>query len=638
MRTRWMAAGLTALAWCVAGAGAQDLTVLVDLSEVHRKLIRSYTTIHEAAPGGMVVWYPKFVPGNHAASGPIRNVAGFTARDEAGRVLEWRRDPMEPCRVTVQTPAGHSGAVIIETVYIASQPWHMSRSSDSYGFADFGAINWNTLVWYPEGADCTELTVEAHVESVRFKRYGCSLPGHTERSWDVPGLTWTGPLTQLIDSPVMFGEHLTRTAIPLPDRWPEHVFWLNAASAKNAELPAWMVERMRRMAHEAALIFGKFPRSEYHFLCMADDSLDFGLEHADCTFISADTDAFGGREEPGEGSIEGGMRHLTVIPHEYIHAWCGKLRAPEGLIHADYHTPVDGSLLWVYEGLTTYYTQVLAARAGMITEEEFKQWVLDRVVLFSRQKGRHWRSVLDTAMDVEHVRARSEHWGDLRRGADYYSNAALFWLEADALIRADTKGERSLDDFCRAFFGVEALPVGKQATYTRGDVVRTLGEIDGQRDWEALIRERIETPDADLSFGPMLATLGLRVGAADEPSAIWQKFHKESGAGADRRHSIGVSINDQGEITGVVPGSAADSAGLGPGMRILAVDGWVYSKERLDEAIAERRALELSVAWGERVNTATIEYTGGPAWPVWELLKGRNDVLGAIARARVGEE
>ncbi|MCA9280997.1 MAG: hypothetical protein H6812_03070 [Phycisphaeraceae bacterium] len=641
MRIRSFLLGLiAALAACMQ-AYAQDMTVVVDLSEAPRKLIYAQQTINNVPAGDLVLWYPKYVPGNHAASGPIRNVAGLEVRDADGRTLEWNRDVLDPYRIVVHVP--DAGAVTIRTTYIASQPWHMSRSSDSYGFANFGAINWNTLVWYPEGEDCTRITVEAHVESPKFSEFGCSLAGHTARSWDVPGLTWTGPLTELIDSPVIWGEHLKRYNIPLPDRWPQHVLWINAARAQDTQLPEWMMERLRLMAHEAALIFGKFPRSEYHILCMADDSFNFGLEHATCTFLSAETDAFSGATEPKEGSLEGGMRHLTVIPHEYIHAWCGKLRAPHGLIHTDYHTPVDGSLLWVYEGLTTYYTQVLAARSGMTSEAEFKQWVLDKVVQYERQAGRAWRSIEDTARDVEHVRDRSDHWGDLRRGADYYSNAALFWLEADAMIRADSDGTQSLDDFCKTFFDVGgggALPIGKQATYTRDDIVRTLASVDADRYWDALIRQRIEEPATDLKFTPMLDLLGLKVLKADEPSAISKKIHPEKGASANRLHSIGMSINESGEITVIVPGSSADKAQLAEGMRIIAVDEWVYSKDRLDEAISAARLsgdIVLTVAWGEQVTRRPVHYTAGPAWPVWGEIAGREDVLGAIAKARVGE-
>lgn len=633
-RTRWFSAAASAMLFGQAAAASPDITLRVDLRDAPRRLIHATETIHGVQPGRLAIWYPKYVPGNHAASGPIRNVAGFEARDAQGRTLAWDRDPADAYRIVIETPEG--GDVTIETVYIASQPWHMSRSSDTYGFPNFGALNWNTIVWYPQGSDCTELEVEASLESPFMNEFGCSLPGHTMRLGESVTLNWTGSLTELIDSPVIFGEHLTRHNIPLPDRWPEHVMWINAATQEDAELPDWMMERLRRMVHEATLIFGKFPRSEYHILCMADDSLSFGLEHATCTFLSAATDAFSRDSEPSDD--EGGMRHLTVIPHEYIHVWCGKLRAPEGLIHPDYDTPVDGTLLWVYEGLTTYYTQVLAARSGMKSEAEFKQWVLDTVMRYARQEGRRWRSVEDTARDVEHVRGGSDHWGDLRRGADYYSNAALFWLEADALIRAETGGERSLDDFCKAFFDVEALPIGKQATYTRGDVVATLAAAAPGRDWDALIRERIESPDEDLSFSPLLEALGVRVIRSPEPSAIHKKLHKES-KGADRRHSIGLALDEHGAVTAVVPGSAADGAGFAQGMKVIGVGGWVYSKHRLDDAIVDpdrTGRIELTVQWADRLEPRTIEYSGGPAWPVWGRIAGREDVLGQIAKPRLG--
>lgn len=608
-------------------ASDADMRIVADLRESHRKIMRSTITLPDVRSGELVLWYPLFVPGNHAPAGPIQNIAEFRVLDAQGREIEWNRDPAEAARIVIEVPRESAGDLTIETAYLASQPWHMSRSSDSYGFGNFGAVNWNTLVWYPEGEELRDFEVDVEVLLPEGHRHAWSL-GETE----VQGV----PFMELIDSPIIFGRHLNSYELPAPeDGYPPHYIHLVSEEQQNAELPDWMIGPLAELTRQGRLVFGDFPREEYHYLTMVDSSLSFGLEHAESTFISARTTAFSEADEPDEH--DAGMGHLGVIPHEYIHVWCGKLAAPEGLVRENYHDPVDSTLLWVYEGLTSYYDDVLSARSGMTTPEQYRERVLSAIERYENQPGRAWRPVVDTARDVVSVRRSSPAGNELRRGADYYGEAALFWMEADAIIRRGTNGRRSLDDFCKAFFDVRVQPVGDQATYERDDVVRALRRVHAGQDWDALIRARIERPVEDLSMQYLIDLLGQERVFSAEPTEL-QRRSERSASGVNLRYAAGFAVNGDGVVTRVVEGSGAEAAGLTSGDRVMAVGERVFSRSALIDAVAATAGspgeIELLVSQGERVATMRVPCDGSRRFVRLAPKAGEPNLIDAISKPR----
>ncbi|MFI4853394.1 MAG: PDZ domain-containing protein [Phycisphaerales bacterium JB065] len=616
-----------ALAQPVFTASDADMKVVADLRESQRKIMRSTITLPAVDSGELVLWYPLFIPGNHAPSGPIQNIGEFRVADAQGRAIEWERDASEPARIVVQVPRESAGDLTIETAYLASQPWHMSRSSDSYGFDTFGAVNWNTLLWYPEDADLREFEVDVEV----------LLPDGYTHAWALgPTEVQDVPFMKLIDSPIIFSRHLNTYELPAPEEgYPPHFIHLASEESGDALLPDWMLGPLGELTRQGRLVFGDFPRQEFHFLTMVDSSLSFGLEHAESTFISARTRAFSDADRPDD--FDAGMGHLGVIPHEYIHAWCGKLAAPVGLVRENYHDPVDSSLLWVYEGLTSYYDDVLSARAGMISPEQYREIVRRAIERYENQPGRAWRPVVDTARDVVSVRRSSPAGNELRRGADYYGEAALFWMEADAIIRRETNGRRSLDDFCKAFFDVRVQPVGDQATYTRDDVVRTLRRIHAGTDWDALIRSRIERPVEDLSMQYLVDLLGQTRSFSAEPNEL-QRRAERSASGVNLRYAAGFAAGEDGVVSRVVEDSDAEHAGLKAGDRIMAVGEVVFSREAILDAVRATTDhpddLELLVARGERLVRLEVPCDGSRRFMELAPKAGEPDLISAISAPR----
>lgn len=626
--------------WSAAARGLDTeptIRVRVDASDIARQLVRSAMTIRvegrSLREGRLLdLHYVMWTPGNHGQSGPVRNVVDLRFEDCGGNALRWERDATQPGLITVEVPRG-CGTIGVSMGYIASQPLTLSRSSDTYGRPNFGGLNWNTVLWYPGGMTHQEISVEGELVLPDAWRAATSLVSDGDEARRVHRYGRT-TLAEYVDSPVIFGEHLVTTPLEV-EGVPPHFFHTVASERRFAEVPDWLADQLRAMVREGVALFGSFPRRWFHFQYMLDDTLRFGLEHAESTYMADRQRRILGAER--EEGVLGGGGTMSVVPHEYFHVWCGKLRAPEGMVRSDFHTPTNTELLWVYEGLTSYYDEVLSARSGMTTLEEFRQNVLNLIVRYEHRAGRLWRSIADTARHAGDLRDTSPSWTELRRGQDYYGEGSLFWLEADAIIRNGTGNGRSLDDFCRVFFDVPAEPVGAISTYSRADVVEALTAVYAEEDWDALIRTRIEEPRDTLELTYLVDRIGCRVEEASEPTRL-QKKRASSAEGIDVRRSIGLQLDKDGKVVEITPGSAADEARLGFGMRVVAVDGWVYSAERLERAVkesVERGEIGLLVTFGERIESRRIAYSGGAKHPRLVPVEGTLDVLAEAAEPLV---
>jgi len=619
------AIGAIALWIGAAAACAQQMRLDVDARDIPRRLIHA-TLVIPATPGETILRYVEWTPGNHNPSGPIQNVVNMRAETESGRPLRWRRDAISDTRITVLgTPEG-AERIVLRLSYIASQPSVNSRSTDSYGEPTLGAINWNTLLFYPEEADKDELMIDA---SITLPDGWSTATPLRRPERDANRIIFdTVSLAELVDSPAIFGEHMKTVDLSTPEA-PEHYMHGVAPDPEQLTLPLARQSKIKSVHDQAIRVFGPFPYDRLHYLTIvSSDVVGFGVEHCRCTIVSMGDRTWADCEKPG-GSKMG------VIPHEYIHCWNGKLRAPEGLLTRNYHEPAATELLWVYEGLTSYMDDVISVRSGLLNYEEYLDTITRNMVRYQLQSGRLWRPIVDTARGMKRLRARSASWEELRRRQDYYGDGALFWMEADARIRRATNKEKSLDDFCRAFFDVPAGPVGRPVEYTRADVVDALTAVDSSTDWDALIAERIESPAQELTLG-LPALLGHSLVFTDEPTDLQQQ--RMSGADrVDLRASLGVVVDADGEITTVLLGSVADNAKLAYGMTIVGVNDVEYTADALREAVRDSRRtgeVRLLVEFGRRLYSKTLVYDGGLRYPRLIPVEGETNVIADIARPR----
>lgn len=613
--------------WSPLAAAAPRITISVDASEAPRKIFHARMTI-PAAAGTLTLYYPKWIPGEHGPTGPVTDVAGL--RIAAGaKTLPWTRDPVEMYALSVVVPAG---ATEIEVAFDFLSPASGATgfSSAASATAKLAVISWNQMLFYPKGADADRLQYAASLRLPAGWSHATALVALAARAPAGTGeaeakeLVRFAPvsLTTLIDSPVLAGAYLKR--LPLSSGEPAHRLNMAADSEAALEIPDATLDAYRRLVAETGALFGARHYRHYDFLLTLSDGVaHFGLEHHE----SSD-DRVAERSLVDEDKRKAYLAGL--LEHEMVHSWNGKYRRPAGLQPGRYDEPMRGELLWVYEGLTQYLGEILSARSGDLTIDQYRDGVAITAAEMDATKGRSWRPLSDTAVAAQLLYSARSDWASWRRGVDFYPESSLLWLEADTLIRRESGGKKSLDDFCRLFYGPPSGPPAV-VPYTADDLYAALGRVQPY-DWKKFWTDRLQSTAPSAPLGGVAAS-GWRLGWSETPSDL-QKAREESNKVVDARFSIGFAVAEDGSIPDVVPDSPAAKAGVGPGMRLAAVDGRRFSREVLRAAIHASRTVpvELIVENGEFFRTYRLEYSGGERYPRLERDPSRPDLLSLIVR------
>jgi predicted metalloprotease with PDZ domain len=289
-----------------------------------------------------------------------------------------------------------------------------------------------------------------------------------------------------------------------------------------------------------------------------------------------------------------------------------------------------GDLLWVYEGLTEYLGNLLAERSGLRSAEQYREGLALTAANLDHRPGRTWRPLEDTARSVQTLRMLGQPWSSWRRGLDYYPEGELIWLEVDSIIRQQTHGQRSLDDFCRRFHGGQSGPP-MVVPYAFDDVVRTLNDV-APYDWASLLRERVAATSTHAPLGGIEGE-GWKLVYNDRPNAFTQAAEKLFKF-ADFSYSLGFTIAEDGKLNDVIVGSPAYQSGIGPGMKLIAANGRKWTPEVLHAAIKAAQGtsapIQLIVENGQFFQTYSVPYHDGDKNPHLERASGQPDLLGVM--------
>jgi predicted metalloprotease with PDZ domain len=603
----------------------RPIELSLDATEAPRKLLHARLVI-PAAPGPLTLCYPKWIQGEHQPSGPINDLSGLQIRAN-GKPLEWRRDDLDLYAFHCTVPSGADG-VEVELDYLIPEAKEGYTAGPS-ATAQLAILNWHLVLLYPKGPSVREQPVRASLKLPEGWKAGTALPVEAAK----------GSLTQykvvsletLADSPVLCGRHFKE--VPLgPAEGPPHYLVLACDSAAGLELSSELKGHYERLVTEAEALFGARHYRSYRFLVtMSDHVRPTGIEHHE----SSDD------RVPERFLIDENYRKLgydSLLSHEFVHSWNGKYRRPEGLATPDFQQPMRTKLLWVYEGLTQYLGFVLAGRSGLFTPELSREnWAV--VAEWAKnQKGRTWRPLEDTAIAAPHLYSSRGEWATRRRGVDFYDEGALLWLDADTLIREKTGGKKSLDDFCKAFFGGPSGPP-EVKPYAFDDVVKALNDVV-EHDWKGFLTQRLTTtaPEPPLDG---LTRSGWKLVYKPTAGDLFRATEGEDKE-VNLVASIGLLLKEDGKVADVVPGKPADRAGIGPGMKLLAVNGRRWSTERLREAVAATRdgkvKLELLLENADFIHTFALDYSEGEKYPHLERDGKKPDLLSDIVRPKNGKE
>jgi len=598
-----------------AALTGQTISVTVDATKTQQKLLSAHEII-PVKPGPLTLYYPKWIPGEHAPGGPIASLTGLKFEAD-GKTIPWVRDLLDVYTFHLEIPAGVSR---LDAKYDYIEPDGVSATDKLL------VLEWNEVILYPAGAPAQQLTYEAKIHMPDGWKFGTSLPVEKQSGNQVSFKPIS--LEMLVDSPVITGEYYRVIDITPAGEPIHHELDLVADSEAALKISPENQKQMTNLVAESGKLFGARHYRDYHFLLtLSDHVAHFGLEHHESNDSRLPERAL---LLPSSGMSLGGL-----LAHEFVHSWNGKFRRPADLSTPDFEVPMETDLLWGYEGLTDYLGPMLAARSGLWTAEQYHEFMASiAAALGPGRPGRTWRPLLDTAIgETELGRARGG-WANWRRGVDYYEEGDLLWLEVATIIHRESKGQKSIDDFCQSFHGGPNHSA-EVKTYTFDELVSTLNAI-APFDWAGFFHTRLNSTSADAPTGG-IENGGWKVVLNGEP----MKLQGRNGDPGDV-YSIGLKVGADGAVTDAIVGSPAFEAGVSSGMKVIGVNGRVYSHDLLADAIKAAKdtsqPVTLLVVADDYFRTCVINYHGGDKFPHLVRVADKPDYLDALIKSRVATQ
>src|SRR5215472_15837110 len=570
---------------------AESISLTVDATKTQNKILHMHLVM-PVKPGPLTVYYPKWIPGNHGPDGPIANLTALMF-EGGGKVIPWRRDLLDVFTFHLDVPAGVS---LLEANYDYIEPNGGSATDKLL------VLEWSEVALYPEGTPAEKLTYEAKLILPEGWKYGTSLPVASASGNEVSFKPIS--LDMLVDSPVDLGQFYRSYDITPSGEPIHHQLDLVADSEDALNLSPKDKQGVTNLVAESGKLFGARHYRDYHFLLALSDHVQhFGLEHHE-----SNDSRLPERTLMGPSS---GMALGALLAHEFVHSWNGKFRRPADLTVPYYQQPMKTDLLWGYEGLTDYLGPMLAARSGLWTPDQYHEHLASiAAMLGPGRPGRTWRPLLDTAVGEPGL-GFARGWLNWRRGTDYYDEGNLVWLEVATIVHRESGGTKSIDDFCQEFHG--GPNQGPQVkTYTFEDLVKTLNAL-APFDLARFFHTRLTSTSADAPVGG-IENGGWKIEFSDKPL----KLEGRRGNPGDV-HSIGLQVASDGVVTDAIVGSPAFEAGISSQMKIVGVNGRVYTQELLSDAIRSAKdtaqPITLLVVVDDFFRTCTINYHDGARYP-----------------------
>ncbi|MDP5277622.1 peptidase M61 [Sphingomonas sp. DG1-23] len=561
----------------------------VDATDTQRGIFRVRQTIPVAKSGHMVLLYPKWLQGKHGPRGEIEKLTGLQI-SAGGKRIQWKRDPVDVFAFHIDVPNG-AKKLDLEFQFASATVSNQGRVVMTPAMM---SLQFNSMSLYPAGYFVRRIPVQAKVKYPEGWSAASGLPSKAV------GSTVTYEKTNyevLVDSPVLAGRYYR--PFELSPRVTLDVF---ADSPEELEAKPEQIEAHKRLVDQAVKAMGSQQYDHYHFLLSISDELGgIGLEHHRSSENGVSPGYFLKWDENPTGR--------NLLPHEFTHSWDGKYRRGADLWAPDYRTPTRGSLLWVYEGQTQFWGYVFQARSGLVSKADTLESYAGIMASLDNRKAREWRPMGDTTNDPVISARAPKGWVSWQRSEDYYNEGLLIWMEVDSILREQSKGTKSIDDFARAFFQGRDGDYG-EVTYTFDDVVRTLNAIQPY-DWRALLDQRVNQVSQRAPLAGFERN-GYKLVYTEEPN-------KASGkTTVDLAYSLGLTIGAKG-ITSVAWDSPAFEAGIDLGDEIVAVNGRAYSGDRLKAAVKDAKSgkepIKLLLKSGDRFREVAIDYHGGLRYP-----------------------
>lgn len=625
-----------ALALCAGSAAAQQMrtdtvpppqdtpypgtiTLHIDASDTRQGIFRAKETI-PVKSGPMTLLYPQWIPGAHSPAGPIAMLAGLELSAN-GKPVMWTRDKYNVYAFHFIVPEG------VTTLNAHFE--YLSPRDGGFEVTDrMMDMNWSNAALYPAGFYSRDITFAPSVTMPSGWQFGTAL----ETASTSGDTTTFKPVTfnNLVDSPIYGGRYFKRVQLSSGSEAPVHLD-IVADAPKYLAITPEQLKAHRALVTQAVKLFGSHHYDHYDFLFSLSDVLaGNGTEHHQSSEDGMGADYFTAWADSAPGR--------DLLAHEYVHSWNGKFRRPADLWTPNFNVPMGDSLLWVYEGQTQYWGQVLTARAGLWTPEQFRgELAMDAAKYDRARPGFAWRTLEDTTNDATAAHRQGLPYRSWQMSEEYYSGGQMMWLGVDAKIRGLTGNKKSLDNFAQAFFGVDNGSY-KTRTYAFDDVVAALNGV-APFDWASYLKARVDALNPPLLGG--LAASGWKLVYTDTPSA-YEKQYMDRPESARHMYnfiwSIGLSIDKDKQINDVLWNGPAFKAGVSTGATVVSVNGQDYSREVLKDAIAaakdSKEPIRLLLKYQGGYQTVPVDYHEGLQYPHLQRIEGTPDYLSQIIAGR----
>ena len=563
-----------------------------------------------SAPAELVM--PSWTPGSYLMREFPRNVVAFLPRDGAGRPLAFEKTDKNTWRV--ETPS--DGKLIARYVVHADELSVRTSHLD----ASHACVNGASVFMLVRGREHEPHRVA--VEAPQGWRTTVALPEES------PGVFAAAHYDELVDSPFEIGTHplFEWDVDGTPHRW--------AVWGRGNYDPARLMADATRIVRAEKALFGTLPYPDYTFFLHVAPGGSGGLEHRNSTLLLADRWSF--RGPPYE-------HFLALTAHELFHVWNGKRIRPAVLGPFEYAREAYTRDLWVVEGFTTYYTDIILRRAGLISPQRYLDRLGEQITRLYGVPGRFVQPLADASFDAW-IKFYRPDANTPNATVSYYHKGALVALLLDLKIRAATGNARSLDDVMRLLWERFGAP---DVGFAEGEVERVAAEVAGS-DLTAFFDAALRGT-GELDYAPYLAAAGLEVAGAFDPRPGQPPRTGPGGEPVPQRPPtevrVGIQVKFEGGKT-VVGNVLADSpawrAGVNAGDELVALDGlrvgWESLTARMQEKKPGDRAVLTIFRRDELLNLVMPVEVGPPqrwvvrsvAEPTPEQLRLREDWLRAV--------
>ncbi len=617
------AAGPTPLPMPAAIPAPQDVAypgtikLSVDATDLARGIFRVHETIPVTHAGDVVLLYPQWLPGNHSPSGTLDKFAGL-AIHAGGAVVPWTRDVVNVFALHTAVPKG-AASIDVDFQFLSATDHNQGRIVMTPAML---SLQWNSVALYPAGYFSRRVMFAPSVKFPAGWHYASALDPQVGTG---DATFKPVPFNTLVDSPMIAGKNFIRVDLDPSGKTQNHLDVI-ADTPDQLKITPQEIQAHRNLVDQAYKLFGSHHYDHYDFLLSLSDHMGGnGLEHHQSSEDGTTIKYFTHWDKTSSSR--------DLLSHEFTHSWNGKFRRPADLWTPNFNEPMRDSLLWVYEGQTQFWGFVLASRSGLWTKQQGLDAIAADAATYATRAGRQWRNVQDTTNDPIIAQRRPIPWRSWQRSEDYYGEGLLIWLDADTLIRQKTNGKKSLDDFARAFFGINNGSF-VTVTYTFDDVVKALNGVLPY-DWAGFLRARLDKTGTSPVNG--LTQGGYKLVFTDKPTD-YITSNESTRKNVDFTYSLGFTLDKKGVVTDAVWDGLAAKAGITVGSEIVAVNGAAYDADDLKDTVTDAKAgtapIQFLVKHDDVFRTVTLTCHGGLRYPHLERIPTAPALLDDLLTAR----